>query len=32
VTQWLPFEALVWGFVAVAFVSANLPGSVIASA
>lgn len=24
-TQWLPFEALVWGFVAVAFVSANRP-------
>ncbi len=24
-TPWFPFEALVWGFVAVAFVSAYLP-------
>ncbi|WP_018867800.1 MULTISPECIES: DUF2818 family protein [unclassified Thioalkalivibrio] len=24
-TQWIPFEALVWGFVVVAFISANLP-------
>jgi hypothetical protein len=25
VTQWIPFEVLVWGFVVVAFISANLP-------
>ncbi|WP_018875182.1 MULTISPECIES: DUF2818 family protein [unclassified Thioalkalivibrio] len=24
-TQWIPFEVLVWGFVVVAFISANLP-------
>jgi len=25
VTQWIPFDVLVWGFVVVAFISANLP-------